>query len=228
MYPKLNHKMKASFPSGANVPSVMRRYCNFLTRGRGSRTTPITLLLFLCLLFPACRQDMHDQAKYEPLEQSNFFGDNRSERDPVEGTVARGDLREDSVFYTGKAGDQPARTFPMELTESIMRRGQERFNIYCSPCHDSLGAGQGMVVRRGFKKPPSFHIDRLRQAPIGYYFDVITNGFGVMPSYKEQVPVADRWAIIAYVRALQLSQHATIDDVPESKRKELESVRGSQ
>jgi len=188
---------------------------------------PVILLVVL-LLFPACRQDMHDQAKYEPLEQSDFFNDNRSERDPVEGTVARENFWEDSLFYTGKIGDQPSQMFPMELTESVVRRGQERFNIYCSPCHDALGTGQGMVVRRGLKRPPSFHIDRLREAPVGYFFDVITNGFGAMSSYREQVPVADRWAIVAYIRALQLSQHATIDDVPESKRKELESTRGAQ
>jgi mono/diheme cytochrome c family protein len=122
---------------------------------------------------------------------------------------------------------QPATTFPFPITESVVKRGQERYNIYCSPCHDALGTGQGMIVRRGFKKPNSYHIDRLRQAPVGYYFDVITNGFGVMPSYAEQVAVADRWAIISYIRALQLSQHASIEDVPADKRSELENKRGS-
>jgi mono/diheme cytochrome c family protein len=185
------------------------------------------LVLIFTLLSLACRQDMHDQAKYKPLAQSNFFGDNRSERTPVEGTVARGELRDNDLYYTGKIGNQPATTFPFPVTESVVKRGQERFNIYCSPCHDQLGTGQGMVVRRGFKRPNSYHIDRLRQAPVGYFFDVITNGFGVMPSYAEQVPVADRWAIIAYIRALQLSQHASIEDVPADKRAELESKRGS-
>jgi len=193
-----------------------------------SSVISVALWLSLPVVVGGCRQDMHDQAKYEPLEQSDFFNDNRSERDPVEGTVARENFWEDSLFYTGKIGDQPSQMFPMELTESVVRRGQERFNIYCSPCHDALGTGQGMVVRRGLKRPPSFHIDRLREAPVGYFFDVITNGFGAMSSYREQVPVADRWAIVAYIRALQLSQHATIDDVPESKRKELESTRGAQ
>ena len=169
---------------------------------------------------------MHDQPKYRPLRQSDFFGDNRSERTPVEGTVARGQLRDDDHLYAGKVNGQPATTFPFPITEAIVKRGQERYNIYCSPCHDALGTGQGMIVRRGFKKPNSYHIDRLRQAPVGYYFDVITNGFGVMPSYAEQVPVADRWAIISYIRALQLSQHATMDDVPADKRAELEK-RGS-
>ena len=191
------------------------------------RSLCVTLLtLILCGSFLGCRQDMHDQAKYEPLEQSDFFGDNRSERAPVEGTVARGQLRDDDLYYAGKVNGQPATAFPFQITESIVKRGQERYNIYCSPCHDELGSGHGMIVRRGFKKPNSYHIDRLRQAPVGYYFDVITNGFGVMPSYAEQVPVADRWAIIAYIRALQLSQHATMDDVPADKRAELEK-RGS-
>jgi mono/diheme cytochrome c family protein len=184
------------------------------------------VLLFVLILF-GCRQDMHDQPKYEPLEKSDFFGDSRSERDPIEGTVARGELREDQHFYNGKVNNQPAHTFPMELTESTVKRGQERFNIYCSPCHDSLGTGNGMVVQRGFKKPPSLHIDRLREAPVGYYFDVITDGFGVMSSYAEQVPVADRWAIIAYIRALQLSQHANVSDLSESAKKELESENPS-
>jgi mono/diheme cytochrome c family protein len=170
---------------------------------------------------------MHDQPRYKPLGQSNFFGDNRSERTPVEGTVARGQLRDDEHLYAGKVNGQPATTFPFTITESVVKRGQERYNIYCSPCHDALGTGQGMIVRRGFKKPNSYHIDRLRQAPVGYYFDVITNGFGVMPSYAEQVAVADRWAIIAYIRALQLSQNATMDDVPEDKRAELENKRGT-
>jgi hypothetical protein len=168
---------------------------------------------------------MHDQPKYEPLEQSTFFSDRRASRMPVEGTVARGQLHEDTHYYNGKVGDQSARTFPMKLDEKIVKRGQERFNIFCSPCHDQTGSGMGMVVRRGFKRPPSLHIDRLREAPVGYYFDVITNGFGVMSSYAEQVPVSDRWAIIAYIRALQLSQNATIADVPENHKEELERVR---
>jgi len=189
----------------------------------------IFLLLAVTILFFGCRQDMHDQPKYEPLEKSDFFSDTRSERDQIEGTVPRGELREDTHFYNGKVDNQPARTFPMELTEAVVKRGQERFNIYCSPCHDQLGTGHGMVVRRGFKGPPSLHIDRLREAPVGYFFDVITNGFGVMSSYAEQVPVADRWAIIAYIRALQLSQHANVSDLPENVKKELESEsqRGS-
>ncbi len=186
------------------------------------------MILFIALLLFGCRQDMHDQAKYEPLERSTFFGDERSARTPVEGTVARGQLREDSHFYEGKIENQPAHTFPVDLDEALLKRGQERYNIFCAPCHDKTGGGKGMVVRRGFKAPPEFHIDRLRESPVGYYFDVITNGFGVMSGYAEQIPVADRWAIIAYVRVLQTSQNATLADVPEAQRKELEASRGKQ
>ena len=171
---------------------------------------------------------MHDQPRYEPLEQNNFFGDQRSARQPVEGTVARGQLREEEHFYTGKVNNLPVHTFPMELTPAIMKRGQERYNIYCAPCHDATGTGLGMVVRRGFKRPNSFHLDRVREQPVGYYFDVMTNGFGVMSSYAEQVAPADRWAIAAYIRALQLSQSSPIADVPEEERKKLEATRGTQ
>ena len=183
-----------------------------------------TLLLLLVSLFlSSCRQDMHDQAKYEPLEQSMFFSDKRSAREPVEGTVARGMLKDDEHLYAGKINNQPALTFPMELTTQIVERGQDRYNIYCAPCHDKTGQGLGMIVQRGFKQPPSFHIARLREAPVGYYYDVITNGFGVMSSYAEQVKTEDRWAIIAYIRALQISQSATIAEVPEQERKKMEA-----
>ncbi|HSE42532.1 MAG TPA: cytochrome c [Acidobacteriota bacterium] len=168
---------------------------------------------------------MHDQPKYEPLERNVFFDDQRASRPLVEGTVARGHLRDNPQYYTGKTGDQPVTTFPIEVNEDLVRRGQSRYNIFCTPCHDQLGTGLGMIVRRGFKRPPSFHIDRLRQSPPGYFYDVITNGFGQMSSYAEQVPVRDRWAIVAYVRALQLSQHATINDVPAEKRNELEASK---
>jgi mono/diheme cytochrome c family protein len=184
------------------------------------------LFLVLCALAViSCRQDMHDQPKYEPLERSTFFGDERSARPIVEGTVARGHLRDNPEYFTGKSGEAFVTTFPLEVTEDLVQRGQERYQIFCTPCHGALGDGLGMVVRRGFKRPPSFHIDRLRQSPPGYFYDVMTNGFGTMSSYAEQVPVKDRWAIAAYVRALQLSQHATIDDVPADKRQELEAEK---
>jgi mono/diheme cytochrome c family protein len=183
------------------------------------------MLLFFSLIAVSCRQDMHDQPRYEALERSTFFGDERSARPLVEGTVARGHLRNNPEYFTGKTGDAFVTTFPLEVTEGLVQRGRERYQIFCTPCHGALGDGLGMVVRRGFKRPPSFHIDRLRQSPPGYFYDVMTNGFGVMSSYAEQVPVNDRWAIAAYVRALQLSQHATIDDVPADKRQQLEAER---
>jgi mono/diheme cytochrome c family protein len=183
------------------------------------------LIAIALLTTAACRQDMHDQPKYEPLERNDFFDDQRASRPFVEGTVARGHLRDNPQYYEGKIGDQPVTTFPIEVTEDLVRRGQSRYNIFCTPCHDPLGTGLGMIVRRGFKRPPSFHIDRLQQSPPGYFYDVITNGFGQMSNYAEQVPVRDRWAIVAYVRALQLSQHATINDVPAEKRTELEASK---
>ncbi len=164
---------------------------------------------------------MQDQPKYKPLRASDFFGDRRSERPLVEGTVARGDAEGSDLLYTGQVDGQPANAFPFPVTWDVMARGQERFNIFCSPCHSRTGNGDGMVVRRGFRAPPSFHIDRLRQAPLGHFFDVITNGFGAMPDYKQQVPVRDRWAIIAYIRALQESTAASIADVPAEKRGEI-------
>ena len=166
---------------------------------------------------------MHDQPKYVPLRQSSFFGDDRSARPMVPGTVARGRLHEDALLYTGKvnAGGADADTFPFPITADTLARGRERFNIYCSPCHGRTGQGDGMVVRRGYRRPPSYHQDRLRSAPVGHFFDVITNGFGAMPDYAAQITPEDRWAIIAYVRALQLSEHATINDVPAGEREKL-------
>jgi len=174
------------------------------------------------VLAAACRQDMHDQPKYVPLRQSSFFGDERSARPLVPGTVARGHLHDDTLLYTGKINGADATVFPLVADARVMARGQERFDIYCSPCHGRTGQGDGMVVRRGFRRPPSFHEDRLRNAPIGHLFDVITNGFGAMPDYATQIRAEDRWAIVAYVRALQLSEHATLADVPADKRSELE------
>jgi len=183
----------------------------------------LTFCLFPFAFFlVSCRQDMHDQPKYQPLEASDFFGDGRASRPLPPGTVARGQLRDDEHLYSGKSGNKFAEALPLAVTPDLLARGQERFNIFCSPCHGRVGAGDGMVVRRGFRHPPSFHIDRLRQEPAGYYFDVITNGFGAMQDYSAQIPVNDRWAIIAYIRALQLSQHATLSDVPEAERTQLE------
>jgi mono/diheme cytochrome c family protein len=170
----------------------------------------------------ACRQDMHDQPKYIPLRGSAFFDDARSARPVVEGTVARGQLHDDELIYTGKIRGEDATLFPARVDATVMARGQERFNIYCAPCHGRTGQGDGMVVRRGYRRPPSMHEDRLRNAPVGHFFDVITNGFGAMPDYAAQIRAEDRWAIIAYIRALQLSGHATLDDVPPADRSPLQ------
>jgi mono/diheme cytochrome c family protein len=180
------------------------------------------LIVLSALALAACRQDMHDTPRYEPLEASTFFGDGRASRLPVANTVARGQLNQDSLLYEGKIDGQLADQFPMPVTAEVMARGQERFNVFCSPCHGRTGQGNGMVVQRGFRAPPSYHEDRLRNAPVGYFFDVMTHGFGAMQDYSAQVPVADRWAIAAYIRALQYSQHATIDDVPADRRASLD------
>jgi cbb3-type cytochrome c oxidase subunit III len=173
------------------------------------RFMPFALLAFSL----GCRLDMHVQPRYNPLAKSDFFPDQRSARPLVEGTVARGELREDTYFYTGKLGNNPGDYMPFAVTKDDLERGHTRFNIYCSPCHSRLGDGNGYIPSRGFsRKPPSFHIERLEKAPVGYIFDVMTEGFGIMPDYASQIPPRDRWCIVAYIRALQLSQHATVAD----------------
>jgi len=176
----------------------------------------------MLLAASACRQDMHDQPKYIPLRGSTFFADGRSARTPLPGTVARGELHEDTLLYTGKVEGEDATVFPFAVDENVMARGQERYDIYCSPCHGRTGAGDGMIVSRGYRPPPTLHIDRLRLVPVGHFFDVITNGFGAMPDYAAQITAEDRWAIIAYIRALQLSGHATMADVPADRRGALQ------
>jgi mono/diheme cytochrome c family protein len=165
---------------------------------------------------------MHDAPRYEPLEASAFFTDGRSARTLVANAVARGTLRENEHLYQGTIDGQLTDTFPMPVTADMMIRGRERFNVFCSPCHGRTGQGNGIVVQRGFRAPPSFHDERLRNAPVGYYVNVETNGFGAMSDYTAQVPVADRWAIAAYIRALQLSQRASVNDVPPDRRPELD------
>ena len=205
------------------------------------------LLLLPLMLLAGCRQDMHNQPKYLPLRPSEFFADGQSSRKPVDGTVARGSLDND-VFIPAKTGAPagpsspaaaPAATggnqksaasaatptgagsFPFPITSEVLARGEERFNINCSPCHGRTGYGDGMIVRRGFPQPPSYHIDRLRRAPEAHFYDVMTNGFGRMPGYADQVSPRDRWMIIAYIRALQLSQNATVADVPADQQPQL-------
>jgi mono/diheme cytochrome c family protein len=182
---------------------------------------PLAIVLTSVAL-AGCRQDMHDAPRYDPLEQSQFFPDGAASRVLVPNTVARGQLREDEHLYTGKVNGQPATEFPMPVTAEVMARGQERFNVYCSPCHGRSGEGNGMIVQRGFRQPPSYHEERLRNEPVGYFFDVMTNGFGAMQDYSAQVTVTDRWAIAAYIRALQLSRQATVADVPADRRGDLD------
>jgi mono/diheme cytochrome c family protein len=171
---------------------------------------------------------MHNQPKYIPLRDSEFFANGSSARPLPSDTVARGTLEDDAAFYTGKMNGALVTELPIPLTQAVLDRGEQRFDIYCSPCHDRTGSGDGMIVRRGYKQPPSYHIDRLRQAPIGHFFDVMTNGFGAMPDYRAQIQPRDRWAIAAYIRALQLSQHAAASDVPAEDRAKLSQTPAQQ
>jgi mono/diheme cytochrome c family protein len=186
-----------------------------------SRLTPAGLAL-AALLLGGCRQDMHDQPKYEPLEASELFADGAASRTPVEGTVARGMLRQDTRLYRGMAADGSlVAEIPLPVTAELVARGRQRFDIFCSPCHGRTGDGRGMIVQRGFKNPQSFHIERLHQVQDGYFYDVITNGFGQMSSYAPQVKPADRWAIVSYVRALQLSRRAPAAALTAAERQRL-------
>ena len=172
-----------------------------------------------------CRQDMHDQPKYLPLRESTFFADGLSARPVVEGTVARGHLDDDELLETGKQNGNVSAVFPFPVNQRVMSRGQERFNIYCAPCHGTTGLGDGMVVRRGYRRPPPIADRRLREMPVGHFVDVMTNGFGAMPDYAVQLRPEDRWAVAAYIRALQLSASATLADVPEPNRSKLQAER---
>ncbi len=165
-------------------------------------------------MLAGCREDMQEQPRLNPLERSDFFEDGRSARPLIPGTVARGELRADTYFYTGYIGTNPGNLMPFPATRAVLERGRERFDIFCAPCHSRTGDGNGMIVQRGYRRPPSYHTDRLRNEPIGHFFDVMTNGFGAMPDYAEQIDPYDRWAIAAYIRALQLSQYAPATLVP--------------
>jgi Cytochrome C oxidase, cbb3-type, subunit III len=184
-----------------------------------------TWLLLLAACGAACRRDMQDQPKYKDLRGSAFFEDGRSARPVVEGTVPRGRPYGDTPFLTGKQDGQPVAALPMPLSLSreLLERGRDRYRIYCTPCHGLTGDGRGIVVQRGYRQPPAFNIDRLRAAPVGYFYDVQTNGFGAMMDYRAQIPPEDRWAIAAYLRVLQLSQGTTLSDGPAGDRPALES-----
>jgi mono/diheme cytochrome c family protein len=185
---------------------------------RSSTAISLAALLLLTLA-TSCRIDMHVQPRENPLSRSDFYADQRSARPLVEGTVARGQLHEDTYFYTGKFGSNPGDVMPFPVTKEVLERGRERYDIFCAPCHGRVGDGNGFVPSRGFaRRPPSYHIARLQKAPLGYFFDVMTNGFGIMPDYASQIPPDDRWKIVAYIRALQLSQNATMADVPSGQK----------
>jgi mono/diheme cytochrome c family protein len=179
------------------------------------------VLLAAAFFAAGCRQDMHDTPRYEAYEATDQKVGGPAARFAPAGTVARGLLREDEALYTGKQNGQPLDRIPFAITHNDLRRGQERYRVYCTPCHGELGDGNGMVVQRGLRQAASYHQDRLRQERIGYFFDVITNGFGAMQGYAEQVPVRDRWLIAAYIRALQYSQNASMTDVPAERRGQL-------
>ena len=195
------------------------------TRMMKARRRP--LLPILCAAYVAlassCVQQMASQPHVRPLQASAFFADGQSARPGVPGTVPSGYTRNNMRVEPARAFDPDTQDLPFPLTREVLERGQERFNIYCAVCHARTGEGDGQVVRRGFSRPPSYHTDRLRQAPLGHFFDVETNGYGAMPRYDAQLLVNDRWAIVAYIRALQLSRAATLADVPADKRQELES-----
>ena len=191
---------------------------------RGPRTLfgAVVLIAATC----GCRQEMYDQPKYRPLEKSDFFADSRGSRPLVEGTVARGTLDSTAGALTSPGAPGAAdlvTVLPMPLTRELLSRGQERYEIFCTPCHDRTGGGQGMVVRRGYRPPPSLLIDRLREAPVGHFYDVTTRGLGAMPDYAQQIPPEDRWAIAAYVKALQLSQHAPVAELTQEDRDRIDA-----
>ena len=212
-------------------------------------SNPLSLHATIVLLLCGCdRLDMYDQARYDPLEKSRFYSDGLSVRQPVEGTIARGHLRDDDAYFTGKSSGKEVAEIPdaayrmlheqnpkrfsssyqetpaSELRRALLDRGRERFNIYCSVCHGRTGDGKGMIVQRGFRAPPAYTVERLMTAPNGHLFDVATNGIGAMAGYASRISVADRWAIVAYIRALQLSQQTNWDDLADDLRSQLETA----
>ena len=176
------------------------------------------------MVLAGCRQDMHNQPKFIPQRGTEFFADGRSARPQVENTVARGQMHEDAYFYTGLNGGAEGNTLPIPVTLEVLQRGQERYNVYCTPCHSRVGNGAGMIVQRGYRPAGNFHTDRLRNAPLGHFFSVMSNGYGAMPDYSAQLTPADRWAVVAYIKALQLSQNATTADVGGQQVKPISDI----
>ncbi len=192
------------------------RVSRFELRGASvARQCAVAGALAATMLLVGCRQDMHDQPKFIPQRGTDFYADGRSARPQVENTVARGQLHQDAYYYTGLGPDgKEGNVMPFPVTMEVLERGQERYNIYCTPCHSRVGNGAGMIVQRGYRPAGNFHTFRLLAAPLGHYFNVMTNGYGAMPEYKAQVAPEDRWAIVAYIKALQLSQAAKPEDAP--------------
>lgn len=194
-----------------------------MTLRNSGRLLTAALVAVAALTGAGCRQDMHNTPRYEVFEANANMPDGRASRNLPAGTVARGQLRDDEHYYTGKLNGEFVAEFPFAISDADLRRGQERFTVYCTPCHGQLGDGQGMVVQRGLRQAATYHQDRLRAVAAGYLFDVASNGFGAMQGYAEQVPTRDRWLIVAYIRALQLSQNATVNDVPAADRGRLDA-----
>ena len=192
---------------------------------KGKFATRVAFAASILLMGTACRQDMHDQPKFKNFRPSQFFEDGRSARPLVAGTVARGFLRDDAAFYAGKLNGKFVDTLPIPVNRELVLRGQERFDVFCAPCHGRSGDGQGMIVKRGMKQPPSYHTDRLRQAADGYLYDVITNGYGAMYDYSSQIAPRDRWAIVAYMRTLQYSRWAPVGDMPDQVKAKVAASR---
>jgi hypothetical protein len=184
-------------------------------------------MVWTSLALTGCHRDMRDQPKYRGFRESAFFADGRSVRPAVPGTIPVGYLKADTLLHTGKANGKPVDMFPFPVDRAVLERGRDRYNIYCSPCHDFTGSGNGMIVQRGHKKPPSFHEWRLRNAPAGYIFDVITNGFGAMYDYSYQLRPEDRWAVVAWVRTLQTAARGQLADVPADQRGRLDQAANS-
>ncbi len=189
------------------------------------RSRRFLLLPIAAVSLTGCHRDMYEQPKYLPEKPNYYFPHEQVDRLPVPHTVPRGPVEDTSPFYTGKTGNVLATTFPYPITTAIVAHGREVYDINCSECHGRDGYGNGMVVQRGFPAPPSYHSDRLRQAPVGHFFDVITNGYGVMYPFGSRIPPADRWAIISYIRALQFSQDAPVGDLSGQDRTELEKAK---
>jgi mono/diheme cytochrome c family protein len=205
---------------------------HFITRrshpssGGGEYRLMIVFVVLMMVVSAGCRQKMADQPRYDPYDKSTFFADMLSARPLPAGTVSRNTVSKNEMMDLGMTNGKPADRFPFPVTMDVLNRGRQRYDIYCVPCHGYTGTGDGMAARRGFRRPPaSFHADELRNAPPGHFFDVITNGFGAMPSYAYQIDTRDRWAIIAYIRALQLSQWAAPNDVPPDEMQKLEATR---